>query len=44
LLPKTPKPRLILLMVQASNKFKWKSDLDKIVLTQNFERRGWAKC
>ena len=26
------------------NKFRWKTDLDKPVLIQNFERRGWAKC
>lgn len=26
-----------------SNKLKWKSDFDKPVLWQNFERRGWTK-
>jgi hypothetical protein len=27
-----------------SSKLKWKSDFDKAVLIQNFERRGWQKC
>ena len=26
-----------------SQKLKWKSDFDKPVLWQNFERRGWTK-
>ena len=26
-----------------SSKLKWKSDFDKPVLYQNFERRGWQK-
>lgn len=25
-------------------KFKYKTDLDKATLTQNFEKRGWQKC
>lgn len=27
-----------------SSKLKWKSDFDKQVLLQNFERRGWQKA
>ena len=26
-----------------SQKLKWKSDFDKPVLIQNFERRGWVR-
>ncbi len=25
-------------------KFRYKSDLDKATLIQNFEKRGWQKC
>ena len=25
-------------------KLKWKTDLDKQVIIQNFEKRGWIKC
>lgn len=25
-------------------KLKWKTDLDKQVIIQNFEKRGWVKC
>lgn len=25
-------------------KFRYKTDLDKATLTQNFEKRGWQKC
>ena len=27
-----------------SQKFKWKSDFDKSVLIQNFEKRGWQRA
>jgi tubulin polyglutamylase TTLL1 len=26
------------------SKFRYKTDLDKAVLVQNFEKRGWQKC
>jgi len=26
------------------SKLKWKTDLDKQVIIQNFEKRGWVKC
>ena len=25
-------------------KFKWRTDLDKATLIQNFEKRGWVRC
>ena len=25
-------------------KFRWKTDLDKPVLVNNFEKRGWVRC
>lgn len=27
----------------SSTKLKWKTDLDKQVIIQNFEKRGWLK-
>lgn len=27
----------------ASTKLKWKTDLDKQVIIQNYEKRGWQK-
>ena len=29
---------------QFENKLKWKTDFDKAVLIQNFEKRGWIKA
>ena len=31
-------------MLSNGNKLKWKSDFDKIVVIQNFEKRGWQKA
>jgi hypothetical protein len=31
-------------MVSSNFKFKWRSDLDKATLINNFEKRGWAKA
>jgi hypothetical protein len=28
----------------SSTKLKWKTDLDKQVIIQNFEKRGWIKA
>ena len=28
----------------SSSKLKWRSDFDKAVLIQNFEKRGWIKA
>lgn len=31
-------------MVSSTSRLKWKTDFDKAVLIQNWEKRGWTKC